>query len=119
MGVQASSHGSVVRARPVPVKCDSNVSNETHKIDRNSVLIRNSPLIVNWIWQLVEEYCQKLQAHSDCAVTLGLILGIVKTLTGKWRPHDDTLNLWLIALSVPQCEIPSHIRPITCFDKSL
>ena len=83
----------MVRARPVPVKCDSNVSNETHKIDRNSVLIGNAPLIVKWIGQLVEKYCQKLQANSGCAVTLGLIRGIVKSLTGKWRFHVNTLNL--------------------------
>ena len=117
--MQARSHGSVVRARPVPVKCDSNVSNETHKIDRNSVLIGNAPLIVKWIGQLVEKYCQKLQVHSDCAVTLWLIRGIVKSSMRQWRFHDDTLNLWMTALSVPQCEILSHIRPITGFDKSL
>ena len=104
---------------PVPVKCDSNVSNETHKIDRNSVLIRNSPLIVNWIGQLVEEYCQKLQAHSGCGVTLGLIRGIVKSLVGKWRFHDYRLNLWLTAKSVPRCEIPRYIQHLAGFVKSL
>ena len=117
--MQARSHGSVVRARPVPVKCDSNVSNETHKIDRNSVLIGNAPLIVKWIWQLVEKYCQKLQAHSDCAITLWLIRGIVKSSMGQWRFHDDTLNLWMTALSVPRCEIPRCIKPLADFVKSL
>ena len=109
----------MVRARPVPVKCDSKASIEIHKIDRNSVLIRNSPLIVNWIGQLVERYCWKLQAHSDCAETLGMIRGIVKSLMGKWRFHDDTLNLWLTASSVPRCEIPRCIQPLADFVKPL
>jgi hypothetical protein len=77
------------------------------------------PVIVKWIGQLAEKRCQKLQAHSGCATTVGLIRGIVKSLMGKWRSHDDTLNHWLTALSVPRCEIPIYIQSIAGFVKSL
>jgi hypothetical protein len=60
MGVQARSHGSLVRVKPVSVRHNSKVSIETKKIDRNSVLIQNAPFVVKWMGEVSRKVLMKL-----------------------------------------------------------